>query len=563
MIPRLGRSLVIACLSLTSLAAQDYDCRTGMSGVSFFEVFRQVAEGLDYTDDGEIIRASGKNLPLNDSTRIAFFHYVARVRPTVSVPLYVRCDACEGKGGQRGLFRDPNSPLDLGQLVDVRCGKCNGVGGSKQNTYLTVTYSGPLPPLPASPKLRRFRDNLAEAKDGSALAQLAVAQVYLEGQLVPRDLVAARDWYTKAAAQGEREAIAPLAGLYVNPDAPFRDHAFGFALRAVADSTDVKAETPGFLDLGFLVNDGLDLATGIARHLQGLEAGLLAPHIARGLQDKATAEKVLSPDQVRRSFPSVGVLPAPDTVPARVLFVQGLARYFGFGYASPDPAEGLRLIDASACQADPRALLFVAFHFDSGKSYPASAPAAWAFYSVASALGAKDPFVARRTTQLAEVGVAADWAEVPDILREHLIMGKLAPASLRELSDLSRYRAFLSAAGPAVAAGPYAVATTQETPLSRAQVFARARSMLDLKLSVVSVAPDDVSYFRKCWDDGQARFYAVSGIVTFTDAGARRETAPYTVCFKVTDPASPPTLLYCSAGSFVYGEYPVECSRRP
>lgn len=553
----------LACLSVSSLAAQVYDCKTGLSGVSFYEVFRQVAEGLDYTADGEIVRAPGKTLPLTENTRIAFFHYVARMHPTVSISMYVRCDSCQGKGGHRGLMRDPGDSLDLGVVLDFRCGKCNGTGGSTQNVVLTVTHSGPLPPLPPSPKLIVFGKNLASARDGSVVAQLAVAKAYMEGVLVPRNLVQARDWYAKAAGQGEREALAPLGRLYADPGAPFHDLAFGLALEAVADPSLVKAEGQDFVAFHHVANNAPELASGLARHLQVLEAGLLAPQIARGLANESTASQVLLPESVRRSFPAAGPAPDPVRTGAQVLFARGLARYFGFGFPAPDHQEGLRLIEAAACQADAKAMLFLALHFDAAEGYPASAPTAWAFYAVAEALGVTDDLARRRMGQLAGLGVAADWAEVPEILRTHLLKGRFTPATLRELADLSRYRRLSVPAGTPGMPSPFAVAATQETPLSRAQVFSRARSMLNLKLATATLAPDDASYFRKCWDDGVNRFYSVSGLVTFTNAAAVRETTPYTVCFKVTDAASAPTMLYCAAGSFVLGEYPSECLRQP
>lgn len=99
--------------------------------------------------------------------------------------------------------------------------------------------------------------------------------------------------------------------------------------------------------------------------------------------------------------------------------------------------------------------------------------------------------------------------------------------------------------------------------MSKAQVLSKARSMLMLKLRVSEVAADEECVFRKCWDDGTTRFYAVSGIVTFINAESRQETAPFTVCFKAADASSVPALLYCSAGSFLFGEFPPECGRRP
>jgi hypothetical protein len=148
-------------------------------------------------------------------------------------------------------------------------------------------------------------------------------------------------------------------------------------------------------------------------------------------------------------------------------------------------------------------------------------------------------------------------------LLAHLQQGLFTPAVIRDLADLSLYRVVRPAAAAPGTPNPYDTATTQETPMSRAQVFSKARTMLLLKLNVIEVAPDDECVFRKSWDDGTTRFYVVSGIVTFTTAASRRETAPFTVCFKAEDATSVPAMLYCAAGSFLFGEFPPECGRRP
>lgn len=83
------------------------------------------------------------------------------------------------------------------------------------------------------------------------------------------------------------------------------------------------------------------------------------------------------------------------------------------------------------------------------------------------------------------------------------------------------------------------------------------------KLRVIELSDEDVSVVRKCWDDGVTRYYAVSGIVTFTNASSRSETAPYTLCFKLMDASAPPVLISFIAGSAQFGEFPAQCGRRP
>lgn len=559
------RQFRILCLCLlflgpSSLVAQVYDCAAPIHGVSFMEVFNQVGAGLEYTEDGEIVRAPGKRL--SDSTpRAAFFHYVARNNPTVTVQLFVRCSTCEGKGGFRGIVR--RDTADLGTIVDEPCTACNKRGGTMQTLTLTVTYGGRLPPMPDSPKLIAFRGKLNSARDGNAAAQLEVANGYLEGRFVTRSVTDARDWFTKAAAQGEKDALPSLAQLYLDPANSFHDYAYGLALSAVADPSLARADGPEFVAIAESANVATTPEAGLSHYLQVIEAGLLAPRIAQGLNDKTQVEKMLSPELVRKSFALKAPLTSEARADKRALFVRGVARYLGFGFSAPDHAEALRLIEESACKQDADAFLMIALHYDTAKEYPASEPTAWAFYSLARSLGSTNPFCLSRLSKLAETDVAVDWAGAPEALLVHLQQGRFTPAVIRDLVDLSLYRVVRPTAAAPGAPDPFNTAATQENPMSKAQVFSKARSMLLLKLRVVEVAPDDECVFRKCWDDGTTRFYSVSGIVTFTNAASRREAAPFTICFKAADATSAPELLYCSAGSFLFGEFPPECGRRP
>jgi TPR repeat protein len=539
---------------------QIYDLAAPMVGVNYYDVFSQVGQGLEYTDDGEIVRAYGKSLSPK-TPRDAFFNYVARNNPTVTVQLLVTCKSCGGKGGFKGIYR--RDLKDLGDIIDEPCVACNNRGGSIRPVTLTVTYSGKLPPMPDSPRLIAFRGKLNSARDGNASAQLEVAKGYLEGKLVPKSINDALKWFTEAAKQGEKDALAPLAQLYLDSANAFHDYAYGLALSAVADPALARADGPEFVAFAETSNVATDSEAGLNRYLQMVEAGLLVPRIVQGLNDRTQIEKVLSPELVRKSFPLKGPISAEARTDKRALFVRGVARYLGYGFSSPDRTEGLRLIEEAACKQDADSFLVIALHYDAAKEYPASEPTAWAFYSIARSLGSTNPFCLSRLSKFAETEVAVDWAGAPEALLAHLQQGRFTPAVIRDLADLSLYRVVRPAAAAPGTPNPFDTAATQETPMSKAQVLSKARSMLLLKLNVIEVAPDDECVFRKSWDDGTTRFYTVSGIVTFTNAASRRETAPFTVCFKAEDATSVPAMLYCAAGSFLFGEFPPECGRRP
>jgi TPR repeat protein len=557
--------LALALLSAPKIFAEQFDIANPPAGISAEKVIQRLAEGYEYTEDGEIVPAPGKRLKLDYASRIALRHFIVRTRPLISITLDSVCADCKGVGFVQKYEYDPNIFGDLGRWGPKRtCSACGGRVGPLVTSYdLEVVWSGPLPKLEPSPKLILFKGKLNSARDGNPTAQLEVAKGYLEGKVIPKSVNDALKWFTEAAKQGERDALAPLSQLYLDPANSFHDYAYGLALSAVADSTLARVDGPDFVAFDAITNNATDPEAGLNRYLQVVEAGLLAPRISQGLNDKAQIEKVLSPELVRKSFPLKAPITAAALADKRALFVRGVARYFGYGFAAPDRSEALRLIEEAACKQDAEAFLMVALHYDTAKEYPASEPTAWAFYSLARSLGSTNPFCLSRLSKLAETDVAVDWAGAPEALLVHLQQGRFTPAVIRDLADLSLYRIVRPAAAAPGAPNPFDTAATQETPLSKAQVISKARSMLHLKLKVIEIAPDDECVFRKCWDDGTNRFYAVSGIVTFTNAESRRETAPFTVCFKAADASSTPVLLYCSAGSSLFGEFPSECGRRP
>jgi hypothetical protein len=168
-----------------------------------------------------------------------------------------------------------------------------------------------------------------------------------------------------------------------------------------------------------------------------------------------------------------------------------------------------------------------------------------------------------RLKLLSGTDLATDWQGVPKILLAHLRQGRFTPELIGSLVDLSNYRTLPLVAKSPGAPNPFDVSASQESPLSKAEVVSKAQAMLRLKLKVVGISTEEETVFRKCWDDGTTRFYAVSGVVKFIDSASRHETAPYTVCFKVANASAVPTLLHFSAGSALFGDMPPECGRGP
>lgn len=58
-------------------------------------------------------------------------------------------------------------------------------------------------------------DLLQNAEKGESAAQLALSEIYLKGEGVPKDLAEALKWLTKAAEQGSGEAQMKLGGIHL------------------------------------------------------------------------------------------------------------------------------------------------------------------------------------------------------------------------------------------------------------------------------------------------------------------------------------------------------------
>src|SRR4029079_11314681 len=63
------------------------------------------------------------------------------------------------------------------------------------------------------------------AEAGDPDAQTDLGNFYLQGEIVPRDIAAARGWYEKAAAQNQANAALVLGQIHWNGDGVKKDNA--------------------------------------------------------------------------------------------------------------------------------------------------------------------------------------------------------------------------------------------------------------------------------------------------------------------------------------------------
>jgi len=94
-----------------------------------------------------------------------------------------------------------------------------------------------------------YRIWLPLADDGLVGAQYSIGALYQHGQGVPRDSVAAANWYARAAAQGFDRAQYDLAVKYYTGDGVVQDHgeAFKWYARAAAQGNPRAQNNLGYM----------------------------------------------------------------------------------------------------------------------------------------------------------------------------------------------------------------------------------------------------------------------------------------------------------------------------
>jgi TPR repeat protein len=525
----------------------EYDCRVGRSDISFIDVFEQLAQGLDYTEDGVIVSVEGKRLQLSPATKIAFFHYVARNHPTVMAKKLTRCSSCNGKGGTNRHNEFSPNGLSLGTIVEgVKCSSCNGSGFFVDYVRLTVIYSGELPPLEESPRSKEYRRKLYQAQDGDAQAQYEVGILYRTGKGFKRDLNLARDWLTKSAIQGESRAIPELAELYCDQSFPCYDRAFGLSLFYASGKTNLhdlkKNPASGVLR----EVTGASKLAALQDYLDEMQAMVLGPRIKQGLNSKEEISKLLDPESARKSFAAVKDEILPDGKDSGIFITKGICKYFGLGYSQPSKDEGLNLIEVAASKSNPQALMMIALHFDAGVFYAQSDSTAWSYYYAAKKMGYSDEYCTARIDSLEHSDVGVDWSGYPEIVFQYLKSGKLDSTFIRRSHDLSICRFLLRANQALVTSSTSNHNSNVNFPISDTQGIEFAKNLIKNKYNQSEFFNQDGFLCKKNIGTDNIFYYTITGVVTKLNRIGLPVPSTFIVLFKVSSSTDSPTLVYCS-----------------
>jgi TPR repeat protein len=544
---------------------EQYDCRVGRNDIAFIDVFEQLANGLEYNEDGVIVPAEGKRLKLTADTKIAFFHYVAANHPTVSVKKLSRCSSCDGSGGTRRHIDHSGGDYNLGNIVEgVKCDTCNGNGFSVGYIYLVVTYTGELPPLPESPRARQMKQRLYQAQEGDAQAQYEVGLFYKSGKGFKRDLDSARDWLTKSAIQGESRAIPELAELYCDPSTSFYDRAFGLSLFYAVGNNNIHNYKKKGVKLTLGEGTPASKLRALQDFLHEIEATVLGPRIKDGLNKKEEIATVLNPESARRSFPVVINNTLPDPKDSLAILKSGILKYFGLGYTKADKDEGMRLIEIAACKSNTLALTMIALHFDTGVFYQESDSTAWAYYYIASKLGYSDEYCMSRIYALEHSDVGSDWAGYPEILFQYLKSGKCDSAFIRRSQDLSICRFLPRRNVTPITSSVSPINNNPNFPIPSSQGIEFAKTVIRSKYNQVEFLDDQGFSCHKYCDNNSIYYYTVTGVVAMIDTTHGLSLpSTFSVSFKLTNPTDSPSLLYCSVFETREGSVPTQISGTP
>jgi len=545
------------CAQSMALRAQsydEYDCRVGRSDISFIDVFEQLAQGLDYSVEGVIVSVDGKRLQLTPATKIAFFHYVARNHPTVTVKKLTRCSSCNGKGGTNRHNEFSPNGLSLGTIVEgVKCSSCNGSGFFVDYVRLTVTYSGELPPLEESPRSKEYRRKLYQAQDGDAQAQYEVGVLYRTGKGFKRDLNLARDWLTKSAIQGESRAIPELAELYCDQSFASYNRAFGLSLFYASGKTNLRGLKKNAASRVLGEVTAASKLAALQDYLDEMQAMVLGPIIKQGLNSKEEISKLLDPESVCKSFAAVKDEILPDGKDSGILLTKGICKYFGFGYSHPSKDEGLKLVEAAASKSNPQALMMIALHFDAGVFYSQSDSTAWSYYYAAKKIGYSDEYCIARIDSLEHSDVGVDWSGYPEIVFQYLKSGKLDSTFIRRSHDLSICR-FLPRANQALVTSSASNNNSNVNfPISDTQGIEFAKNIIKNKYNQAQFFNQDGFSCKKIIGADNFFYYTVAGVVIKLNRIGLPVPSTFIVSFKVSSSTDSPTLVYYSAFGFTEG----------
>ncbi len=379
-----------------------------------------------YTDDGEMVDLiPGNPCPDTPEAFAEFIRSCAVTDASIRSAGRIRCPACAGSGA---LYYE--SVRVGGGLTRFRahCVDCDGKGVLDRSvTFVLRCAPSNLPDKPPTPRQLRIKNTILAAKRGEPEAMLRLADEFVAGQSITRNLVDARIWYKKAALQGK------LAGLV------------GFHEAARLDSPDYRqrrllvAMAKAVADLGGKVRHDVSEDTLRARgaYLARIRTRILAGVIFAAFNSRKLAEDHFDYQRLLKVVAGSKVPDVDDNGAGKIeaalrsWILDGEPEKIGAGavVAVQDAASGLK----------PEAFAVLGEIHEQGLSGAPNPQAAHACFAISQALKA-DPLVAASLSRLEPAVDPAVTVEILKVFRQQAAAGRCPQAFIESLSKLKSAR---------------------------------------------------------------------------------------------------------------------------
>jgi TPR repeat protein len=388
-----------------------------------FAAFR---EQHTYTDDGEMVALDpGKPCPDTPEALDEFFRACAVADFAVKSGGRIRCPVCAGSGA---LYYE--SVMVGGGLTRFRavCVDCLGKGILDRNvTFVLRCVPTNMPDKPPTPRQLRLKRLILAAKKGEPESMLLLADEFMAGRTITRNLVDAKNWYKGAALKGK---VAGLAGYHEAARLDSPDYRQKRLLVAMAKAVS---------DLGGKVRQELadDDLRSRGPCLARIRTRILSEAIALAFQARKLGEAHF--DYARLLQAVAAAKPAPGDDQAAGRMGQALRAWITAGEPEKMEPAAMVAFQESARLLNPEAFAILGDVYELGMAGPPNPQAAHACFSIAKSLR-DDPLVARSLARLepaVDTGVTAD---VLGVFRQQAASGGCTQTFLESLAKLKTTR---------------------------------------------------------------------------------------------------------------------------
>ena len=389
------------------------------------QAFAEYRARRSYTDDGEMVDLiPGNPCPDTPEALAEFFRSCAVTDASIRSAGRIRCPACAGSGA---LYYESVRGGGLTRFRAV-CVDCDGKGLLNRSvTFVLRCAPSNLPDKPPTPRQLRIKNTILAAKKGDPEAMLRLADEFVAGQSITRNLVDARIWYKKAALQGRLAGLVGFHEAYRLDSPDYRERRQLVALaKAVAD---LGGKVRHDVSEDPLRSRGACLARIRTRILSGvISAAFTSRKLGEDHFDYQLLLKVVAGAKAA-SVDDKGVEKMEAALRAWIL--DGEPEKMGAGalVAVQDAATGLK----------PEAFAVLGEIHEQGLTGSPNPQSAHACFAIAQALK-PDPLVAASLSKLEAAVDPSVTAEVLKVFRQQAAAGRCSQTFLEGLSKLKSAR---------------------------------------------------------------------------------------------------------------------------